>query len=122
MIDLTNKSVDEINGLIQKYAQVLETVPHKEQPYFAYIMDIAVNHIETNHKNLNSDWKAWSTFVLRKLHGKIKTESDIKKIIDDFVEYQKNEYRKYCDDLVISLNDYDKDRGFVYKYIWKKNR
>jgi hypothetical protein len=120
MIDLTNKTVDEINGLIQKYASVLELLKPQDQPYFAYIMDIAVNYIETNYKDLNSDWKAWSTFVLRKLYDKIKTESDIKKIIDDFVEYWRKEYEEYCNNLGMHATEYDRDRGFVYNYMEKK--
>ncbi len=119
-IDLTNKSVDEINGLIQKYASVLELLKPQDQPYFAYIVDIAIKHIETSHKNLTADWKAWSVFVLKKQHIKIKNESDINKIIDDFIEYWKKEYKEYCDSLGVFATEYDRDRGFVYKYIEKK--
>lgn len=119
-IDLTNKSVDEINGLIQKYASVLELLKPQDQPYFAYIVDIAIKHIETSHKNLTADWKAWSVFVLKKQYDKIKNESDINKIIDDFIEYWNREYKEYCNNLGMFTTEYDRDRGFVYKYIEKK--
>lgn len=125
MIDLTNKSIDEINGLIQKYASVLELIHQREQiPYLAYIIDIAVNHIKEKHNYLSIDWKAWSVVVIKKLFldKKINNESDIIKSIDDFIEYQKNEYQNYLNDLAMFTSEYDRDLGFVWGYVCKKNR
>ena len=45
MIDLTNKNVDEINALIQKYASVLELLKPQYQPYMAFIIDTEGNKV-----------------------------------------------------------------------------
>jgi hypothetical protein len=123
MIDLTNKSVDEINGLIQKYAQVLETVLHKEQPYLAYIIDIAINHIEANHKNVNSDRKAWAVVAVRYRNksGKIKKESDIIETIDEFLKYIEDEFQSYAG-MMIPVSQHDLEAGFLHQFLIKKNR
>jgi hypothetical protein len=125
MIDLTSENVDKINGLIQKYAFVLELISDQEQiPYLAYIIDTAINYIKKTHNDLNIDWKSWCVILVKEqfLNQKIKSESDIEEIINDFIEYWKKEYKKYCDNIAISSSDYDRDRGFVYEYIWKKNQ
>jgi hypothetical protein len=51
--------------------------------------------------------------------GKLKKEADIPVIIDEFLDYKEKEYQKYCDD-IISVNDYERDRGFMYRFFWKK--
>lgn len=123
MIDLTNKTVEEINGLIQKYTSVLELIEEQERiPYLAYIIDIAVNHIKNAHSDLTIDWKAWCIVVLTKLFSKIKKEGNISEIIDDFVAHYKKEYQNYCDDLALFASEYDRDYGFCYRYVLKKNR
>jgi hypothetical protein len=124
MIDLTNKSIDQINTLIQKYTPVLELyVRHHEKhiPILAHIIDLAVNHTKTNHNDLTLDWKVWSVFVVEKnyFNNKINNESDIGKTIDDFIVYWKAEYQGYCNGLGMSASEYDRDRGFVYKYLDK---
>jgi hypothetical protein len=53
--------------------------------------------------------------------GKINTEEDVRKIINEFVSFWKTEYKDYCND-IISATEYDRDRGFVFKYLLKKNR
>ena len=124
MIDLTNKTVDEINGYIQKYASVLELIKSQEQPYMAYIIDVAVNYIKDKHNDLTIDWKSWCTLLIKEqyFNKKLKSEKDIKEIIDDFIVYWIKEYDEYCNNLGMYSSEYDRDRGFVYEYMWKKNR
>jgi len=123
MIDLTNKSVEQINELIQKYTPVLELFIEKEEhiPYLAYIIDLGVNHIKTKHNNLTVDWKSWTVFIIEKKYfdNKIRVESDIITIIDNFVEFFNKEYQKYIDDLGMFASEYDRDRGFIYMFLRK---
>jgi hypothetical protein len=120
MIDLTNRTVDEVNGLIQKYASVLELIrPQHHIPYLAVIIDIGINHIKEKHADLELDWKSWSmVFIKNKyMKGKINKESDIPELIDEFVEHYKNEYSDYIQHIGMSASDCDKDYGFVCKFI-----
>jgi len=122
MIDLTNKTVEEINGLIQKYSNVLQLFKPQEQPHFAYIINVAVNHIKENYPELPIDWKAWAVVTLKKQISKVGSESDIKKILDDFIVYYTTDYQKYIDGLGLFASEYDRDLGFVHTYLHKKNR
>lgn len=122
MIDLTNKTLDEINALIQKYAPVLELTKHINHiPILAYIYDISINYIKESYSGLTADWKSWAVFVVNKnyFYNKITMESDIKTTIDDFFNYHIQHYNEYCQDL-ISASDYDRESGFVNKYLNKK--
>lgn len=122
MIDLTNRTIEELNGLIQKYALVVGLFRPPEQPYIAYIVDIAVNHIKATHNDLPLDWKCWSTIVVKNafFNNKINKDSNIIEFIDDFITYWKQEYQRYCDNLGMSASEYDRDRGFVFEYTTKK--
>ena len=122
MTDLTNKSAKEVNEFIQIYTPLLEYARHKEDiPLLAIIFDISIKYIKEKHNNLSVDWKSWSVFVVKKLYfnKKIKSEEDVKKIIDDFIDYWKKEYKEYCNNLGMYTSVYDRDRGFVYKYLLK---
>lgn len=131
MTDLINKvdkllkeDIDTIQAIVTKYSSVLQlTKTEKDIPYLAYIIDVSVNHINKNHKDLSQDWKTWSALVIRNKYfdKKIKHVEDIPKIINDFVEFWKTDYEKYCKNIV-SASEYDRDMGFVYKFLWKKNR
>ena len=131
MTDLTNNvdeliksDINSVQELVNKYASVLQdTKPEKDIPYLAYIINICVNYINANHKDIPQDWKAWSVVVVRNQYfdGKIKIGDDILKTIDDFVAFWKTEYKKYCAD-IISVTEYDRDRGFVYRFLWNKKR
>lgn len=125
MIDLTNRTAKEVNEFIQIYAPLLEYVKHKEDiPFLAIIFDISIKYIKEKHSNLNVDWKSWSVFIAKKQYSnkKIKSEEDVKKSIDDFIDYWKKEYKEYCNNLGIYATEYDRDRGFVHEYLLKKNR
>jgi hypothetical protein len=122
MTDLTNRTIKEVDELIQKYNQLLEVSGVKtliDAQILVIIIDVAIKHIEEKYKNLSKDWKAWTVVVLKNLRKKINNDDDVKKIIDEFVGYYALEYQKYVDDLVWH-NEIDRDWGFVHGYINKK--
>ena len=129
MTDLINRvdkwikeDVNAVQAIVNKYASVLEgTVPEKNVPYLAVVIDICVTYLQGSHGASNADWKSWSILLIKKLYeeGKLKKEADIPNIIDEFIDYKTDEYEKYCDD-IISVDDYERDRGFMYRFFWKK--
>ena len=131
MIDLINR-VDEwiktditgVQEIVNKYASVLQgTLPERNIPYLAVIINTCVHSLNEKHPDLDADWKTWSVLLIKKLfdEDKLKKEKDIPLIIDEFLEYKKKEYKKYCED-TISVSDYDRDRGFMFRFYLKKNR
>ena len=125
MIDLTSKTPEELNALIQKYAPVLQQVKVKpdQYQYIAYIIDIAINYLTINHKDLSADMKTWCIVVLKDLYmkNKINNDLDITTIIIDFINYYDLNYETYCS-YMVSASDYDQQRGFVHDYVIKKGR
>jgi len=125
MIDLTNKTPEELNTLIQKHLPALQESRIAVEHYLqiAYIIDIATVHIIDMYIELTPEWKAWCMVVLRDLYkkNKINVESDITNIIDDFVNHFNLNYESYCD-YMVSANEYDQQKGFVHGYILKKGR
>ena len=121
MIDLTNKTVDEINSFITKYAKALEIFRPEAQPYLAYMINTAVDYLNEKYKDLSADWKTWVIILVKRHFDTIKTEAEIKNIIDKFFVYYNAEYQKYCDSIV-SASEWDKDNGFLHQYLNKKNR
>jgi hypothetical protein len=124
MTDLTNRNIEEANILFEKYKPVLEVSNIRnieDAKILAIVYDVSVKHIKENHNQLNIDWKAWCMVVVNKLFliKKFKTEEQIIKTIDAFVEYWKNEYQSYCNDLAMFASEYDRDNGFVFRYILK---
>jgi len=131
MTDLINKVEEMINTdiasvqvLVDKYRNVLEiTKIQKDIPYLAFLIDICVEHLNSNHNNLSKDWKTWATIAIRNLFldKKLENIEDIAKTIDEFIVFWKSNYEKYCDD-IIAATDYDKERGFVFRFELQKNR
>lgn len=131
MTDLINKidaliknDINSVQAIVNKYATVLQDIKQEKQiPYLAYIIDVCVNHINQNHKDLPRDWKAWSVVVVKNIYtkGNIKCVEDIIKTIDEFVVFWKSDYKSYCQD-TISATEYDRDWGFVFGFIIKRNR
>lgn len=129
MTDLINKvdklieeDLESIQNIVNKYSSVLTSVlPEKNLPYIAYLVDISVNHIKENHKDQPKDWKTWATLLIKKSfeEGNLKNIEDVTPLIDEFLEYKEKEYDKWCKNM-ISASDYDRDRGFFYKFYWKK--
>jgi len=128
MTDLINKvdkiikeDVSSLQTIVDKFSVVLQdTIPEREIPYLAYIVDNCVNHINENHKDLSADWKSWSVLIVRHLYlkGKVEKDDDIPKIINEFITFWKADYEKWSSN-IISTTQYDRDRGFVYRFINK---
>jgi len=97
MTDLINRvdklikdDVNLVQNIINKYGEVLKDhLPERDIPYFAFVIDICVNYINEKHKDLNADWKTWAVVIVRRqyLDKKLKRESDIPNLIDEFVEF-----------------------------------
>jgi len=123
MIDLTNRTVEEINGLIQKYTPLLELFVRQQNhiPYLAVVIDVGINHLKTNYDKMTIDWKSWIMVLLKEeyLRKLIKSEVDIPKEIDEFIIYHNENYENYVKDTV-AASEYDRDRGFIYTYLNKK--
>jgi len=123
MIDLTNRTTDEINALIQKYTPVLELYIKQQNdiPYLAVVIDVGVNYLKTTYNQMTIDWKSWIMVLLKELYFRkiIKSEADIPKEIDDFIIFHNENYVNYVRDIV-AASEYDRDRGFIYVYLNKK--
>jgi len=122
--EMINRDITSVQVLVNKYRDVLELTKIEEDiPYLAFLINICIEHLNTNHNNLPKDWKGWATIAVRNLFldKKLKNIEDIAKTIDEFVVFWKSDYEKYCDD-IIAATDYDKERGFVFKFELQKNR
>lgn len=125
LITKIDKQIKDDRGsiqiLINKYVSVLElTKIERDIPYLAYIIDTSVNHINEKHKDLPQDWKTWSVLLITNKYyrNKIKSIESISKTIDEFISYWKSNYNDYCEN-IISATEYDRDRGFVYRFLLK---
>jgi hypothetical protein len=125
MIDLTSKTPEEINALIQKWIPALQEsrVPVEHYLQVAHILDIATPYIKEKYSDLDTAWKAWCMVVLRDLYkkNKINVDADIINIIDDFVNDFNLNFESYCS-YMVSASEYDQQRGFVHGYTLKKGR
>ena len=131
MIDLINRvdewvktDINAVQEIVNKYASVLQgTLPEKNIPYLAVIINTCVHFLNESHPDLDADWKSWSVLLIKKMfeEGKLKKEADIHLIIDEFLEYKEKEYEKYCKN-IIAVDDYERDCGFMYRFFRKKNR
>lgn len=123
MIDLTNKSVEDVNLLIQKYAAVLEVSKVKtinDAQILVIVIDEGVKYVNDKYNEISTDLKTWCILVLKHKISKIKTDTDVKKIIDKFIQYWNTEYQNYCNDLGMSASDFDRDYGFIQTFMHKK--
>ena len=119
---LIKDDLKSIQAIVNKYSSVLElTKPQQQIPYHGYIIDTSIQYINEKHKEIHIDQKTWAVLLIKILFDtdKIKTDEDIHKTIDDFFEFWKTEYVKYCED-TISATDFDRDREFIYRFIHKK--
>lgn len=129
MIDLINRvdewvktDINAVQEIVNKYASVLQgTLPEKNIPYLAVIINTCVHFLNESHPDLDADWKSWSVLLIKKMfeEGKLKKEADIHLIIDEFLEYKEKEYEKYCKN-IIAVDDYERDCGFMYRFFRKK--
>jgi len=117
-----NKS--NVEGIINKYLPVLkECVLESQYPYVAILIDRSVNFINANHQTRSSDWKAWAVLVVYKLYQDKKLENlnQIPEIINHFFTFKDSEYQNFCND-TISISEYHRDQGFVYRFYRKQLR
>jgi len=129
MIDLINRvdkwvkdDIGAVQAVVNKYSDLLQKVlPEKNVPYVAVIIDICVDYLNGSHGATDADWKSWAVVVIKKLFEKnvLEKEADITEVIDEFLEFKGNEYEDYCKDR-FSVNDFERDRVFVYRFIDKK--
>jgi hypothetical protein len=119
MLDITNKTTDEINLLTEKYKSVLELIKNKKIiPNLAVVLDIGINYINEKYLDLSADWKSYTMLYIKDqyLNDKINNETDIALLIDNFIKYYNEEYTGYIDNLSMSASDYDRDIEFVHKF------
>jgi hypothetical protein len=117
MIDISNKSVDELNALITTYKLALEQVYETQTiPFLAVVFDIAVPYIKERYPDLSTDAKTCGVYVLKLLLKYLKNEADIKRVVDEFFAYHKINYPNYGNDIELSASSFDRDYDFVYKY------
>lgn len=116
MIDLTNKNINE---LINKHLHLIQDLKKENIPEMAYIIEIAIEHIQSNHHSLFTDWKAWLIIVLKKLQekNKLNSKKDIINHIDNFVKFKKENYDNYVIDIAMFTNEYHRDYPFIVKYL-----
>ena len=124
MINISNKSDEEVKLLIEKHSSLLELSKVKsldEIPVLAIIYDIGIEYLKPITDTLMIDWKAWAMVVLKKkyFNGEINTENDVIEIINEFILYLKINYEKYSEDSVWT-DEYEKNGRFTYQYIKQK--
>ena len=121
MNDLINNiSLEALNSLVTYFTPLLELIKidSVEQMHeIVVVFNIAINYIKEKYNYLSKNIKSWAIIVVKKIYydNRIKTEDDIKEIIDKFIDYWKSEYEKYCDD-IISSNEFNRDHGFILKF------
>jgi len=127
MTDLTNKvdkiPLEEMQVLYTKYAPLLELIKQRKQiPYLAYIFDLGITYTKEKYKNVDNNWLQWAIVCLKELHlkGKLSTEEDIHKVVDEFIEYCKNNYHEHINDNAIHTDAFNRDWGFVHKFMRNK--
>lgn len=120
MIDLlNNKTVDEVNLLIQKYTPLLELIKQQDLvPYLAVIIEISVNYIKQNYSDLNINWKIFAVIYIKNkfLINKINNEDDVIKLIDHFISSYNNDYINYLNNLGVYATEFDRDYDFITKH------
>lgn len=120
MIDLTNKSVDEINSFIQRYAHALEIIPPAEQPVMAYIINVGMIHLTNVHSEINGEVKACAIVVLRKLQNILNEDDDIRNMIDDFIEFYNDKFKSFVHELYPQSSADGMIYEFMLRFINKK--
>ena len=125
MTDLTNRTAEEVHKLIETYKPLLEIAGIRkieEAQILAIIFDLSIKYVKNNYNDLSVDWKSWSVIVVKKIHEskKFKYEEKIITTIDDFITHWKTNYNDYCDNLAMFASEFDRDLGFIYKYVYKE--
>jgi hypothetical protein len=121
MIDLTNKSIEDINALVVKYISLLESIKPEEHAVHAYIIDYAIKYLNTYFGVINKIWKSWIVVVVKKSISELNSESDIEILIKDFIVYHNNNYEAYRENIV-GVDEIDRDCDFINIFLNEKNR
>lgn len=115
MIDLKGKTIEE---LIQKHQHILSLIKNpNEWPQYANVVDIGIEYIKNKYNGIDLNWKTWAATILIKNAPNLKSEKEIIDLIDKFFNYLNTEYKSYVDDLGMSVDDYEKDRSFIYRFL-----
>lgn len=118
MINITNKTEAELNSLIQKYYPVLQTLKQYQLfPQQAVIIDVAKSFINERHAGLNPHWKSLLVLLVMKMFNSINNETDVYELIEDFLQYKKNEYQDYVNDIVMCVDELERDYVFMKMFI-----
>ena len=123
MTDLTNRSVEEVNGLLQKHTPILNVAELKsleDAQLFAIMVEISINYIKEKYDELSTDLKTWCIVVVKNLRNTIKTEDDVKNCIDEFITHYYKNHAKWVEGLGCFATEYDRDIGFVRDYVKTK--
>lgn len=118
MIDLTNKTTDEVNEVLIKYQSFFNDLPKiSEIINLVYTIHLAVECINEKYKSLDKDLKTWCVLLIKNIYKLVDSEADINDEINKFVEYHILNYKKYIDSIIQYTNEYDRDHSFLSKYI-----
>ena len=119
MIDLTSKTKEEIDTLMNEYQGFWTDMPKigllvQE----IYTIDLAVKYLkEEKHKDLNNDLKTWCVILIKRIFKNINIEEDMHAEINKFIEYFNDKHQKYVDEIVFFTDEFDRDSSFLTTYI-----
>lgn len=120
MIDLSNKTNEDINAIIQKYQKIVEVIYMKypnEFPYLITAIDLGVNYVNTKYNEIDPLWKTMCMLLIKIKYRDVNSETDINNIIDEFITHITNEYTQYSAAIELSASEYDLCYQFVCQYI-----
>jgi hypothetical protein len=117
-------SEDTINGLLKKFAPIIDVLSVKENPKeISYVADVCINHIALNHNDITSDVSSWGVVVVRRLYNTkvIEYENQIGIELDAFFKYTHDHILSFmADDIAWSVSQYDAEVVFVDMYLSKR--
>lgn len=122
MIDLINKTNDEINSILNKYQSLYYDLPTKSVEFvnLVYTIHLAFTFLNKDNK-LSLDLKTWSVLLIKRIFKTINTEDDVINEIDNFLKYYNAEYENYINNIAFFSNEFDRDYSFLTKYIRTKD-
>ena len=120
MIDISDKTREELNNIIRKYEQPLLTLKETElYPQYAVVIDIAEPILIKKDEVFNAHWKAIILLFIVKSIDNFEFQADIENFILDFEKYFKINYQDFLENSVID-DEFDRDFIFVKLYINNK--
>jgi len=120
MIDLTSKTKEEINALMNEYQGLWADMPKiDELIQEVYLIDLAFKYLK--EMDIDKDLKTWSVLLIKRLFRTINIEEDVHVEIDKFIKYHNTLYKKYVDELVMYTDKFDRDSSFLTIYIRNMN-